>query len=170
MRTLAHIQYFLNPFLFINRLCWPHCVQASLSLNCLKLTTVYADFLTFSLLYHVVTVALNLKHRSNSSQGKSGHKVPLLPHGLPCHAASFPAGWSGRMLKPAHCNDRLARFFLIWTAQNGHYRMHWAVIPDTASSNWIKVRQTGVASGSAKGQRILLIIYNSDYFWWKWKG
>jgi hypothetical protein len=41
---MYHIK--VNPFLFIRGLSRPSCIQASLSLNCLKLTTVYLDFLT----------------------------------------------------------------------------------------------------------------------------
>jgi hypothetical protein len=43
-----------NPFLFIRGLSCPCCIQASLSLNFLKL---YLDFLTTVFLYLVVTLA-----------------------------------------------------------------------------------------------------------------
>ncbi len=53
-----------NPFLFIKGLSCPSCIQASLSLNFLKLTT-FLDFLTTVFLDLVVTLALKKNPRSS---------------------------------------------------------------------------------------------------------
>jgi hypothetical protein len=73
-----------NPFLFIRGLSCPRCIQASLSLNCLKLTI--PGFPHNCLLVSCGDIGF-LKQNSRSTvvlAWKSGLKVPFLPLGRPC--------------------------------------------------------------------------------------
>ncbi len=52
---------YLTLFLVISRLYYQHIVQALLSQNCLKLTSVYLDFLTTNFLFLVGTLGFTEK-------------------------------------------------------------------------------------------------------------
>ena len=104
----------IHPFLFIRELSCSSCIQASLSLNCLKLTIL--GFLHNCLPVSCGDIGFLKKILGLVLAWKSGLKVPLLL-GPSCHLQTK-------------------------SAQNGHYYLHRAVTPYPASSNLKKVRQT----------------------------
>ncbi len=72
----------MNPFLFIRGLSCPGCIQASLSLNCLKLTI--PGFPHNSLLASCGAIGFLKKILGLVLARKSGPKVPFLPLGRSC--------------------------------------------------------------------------------------
>ncbi len=73
---------FFNPFLFIRGLSCPSCIQASLSLNCLKL--IIPGFPHNCLLLSCEDIGLFKKVLGLVLAWKSGLKVPFLTLGCSC--------------------------------------------------------------------------------------
>ncbi len=139
--------YILNPLLFIRGLSCPSCSQASLSLNCLKLTLPRFPYNCFPASCDDIgflknprsSIGLEIRPQSAFSAFRA-----LLP------SANYSAEWSGRVWQTsADSNGCLAHYFCqqrlshltqkvqIQTkmAPNCHYYLQRAVTPDWMGSS-----------------------------------
>ncbi len=80
--TCKLVVRYVNPFLFISGLSSPSCIQASLSLNCFKLTI--PGYPHNCLLASCGEIGFLKKILDLVSACKSGPKVPFLPLGRSC--------------------------------------------------------------------------------------
>jgi hypothetical protein len=112
----------LNPFLFIRGLSCSSCIQASLSLNCLKLTIPGFP-------YNCLPVScgdLALKNPRSSSGLEIRPQSAFTAFRALLPSANYSAEWSGRVWQPsADSNGHLAH----------HYCQQRADTPDPESSN-----------------------------------
>ncbi len=135
----SHIKYSFKPFLIHPGFSCSCCVQASLYLNCLKLTIpgfpynclpVSCGDISFKK-KTLVWYFPGIRHQSAFTAFRA-----FLP------SKNYSAEWSGRVWQPsADSNGHLAPFFKIW---NRHYSQQRSVSPNPGSSNKKKVRHTAI--------------------------
>ncbi len=103
----------------------PGCIQTSLSLNCLKLST-YLDFLTTVSLYLVVTFTFLTKNPSSSISLEISPQSAFSPFSALLPSANHSAEWSGWVWQTsADSNGLLVH----------HYCQQRAVTPDPENLN-----------------------------------
>jgi len=115
------IKFFdINPFLIIRGLSCPCCVQTSLSLNCLKLTT--PGFPYNCLLVSCDDTDLKKYILGQILAWKSGLKVPFLPRGRSWPLQTILLSYLVGCDSPLQIVIAVWRpFFQSWRAPNSHY-------------------------------------------------
>ncbi len=150
---------YFNPFLFIRGLSCPSCIQASLSLNCLKLTIPgFSSQLSSCILWW---------HWLFKKNPRSIISLEIMPQSafsafmVILHSANYSAEWSGREWQPFAVSNGL----LVQS-----YCQQRAVTPDTESLNANKngakmpLQSAEGCHTRLDGQHCPLITYQGVFF------